>query len=515
MPVEVAVNTPLAEALQTIVLPKLVDVGWSTGMQDDTLSEYIILMLANGKSQEQIASELSNDLLDLGPNDQGAVDFARWLFEQVEILNAQINGGTSAPVGNGDAMQQTATEPYASVENNDSEMREAGDGQGPGVPTGPKFMRNGSANPKLNKRMVGQLNKNMDRSGDSALHRIRGGGGVGRINSHASRDPPKGPRSQQIQRGIAAGNGRGIPPMQQQMPMGPMGGPASPYPVVMGAQQMQQMMAMFEEQARMMAQLTGTGMVPPFPQQGMPPQGQPQGRSMFDRVENRPHRGRGDRFQDRGRQQHPHGQQQKSHKEDVAMGEDAPMKSPVDGEGGEGKDPSMTLCHFNLACTKPDCPFAHQSPAARPGVTIDMSDECSYGVACTNPKCVGRHPSPGKKIAHQSQMDCKFGSYCTKFPNCPFRHVRECRNGADCTTEGCTFFHNPTKCKFNPCLNPQCPFKHADGQKRGAFDDKVWKAEDDKKEHVSERKFVDDEGGEEELIIPGTQNVEVETQIIT
>jgi hypothetical protein len=69
-------------------------------------------------------------------------------------------------------------------------------------------------------------------------------------------------------------------------------------------------------------------------------------------------------------------------------------------------------------------------------------------------------------------------------------------------------------CKFNPCKNAYCPFKHADGQKRGSFEDKVWTPNHEKKEHVSERKFVD-EDGEEELILPGRSSQEVETQIIT
>lgn len=99
MAVQVMLNTPLAEALNNAVQPKLEEVGWSMGGADDSaLSEYIILMLVNGKTQDQIASELSNDLLNLGPDDSGAVDFARWLFEQVEVLNRQItNGGVSGP----------------------------------------------------------------------------------------------------------------------------------------------------------------------------------------------------------------------------------------------------------------------------------------------------------------------------------------------------------------------------------------------------------------------------------
>jgi hypothetical protein len=124
MPVDVAVGTPLAEALQNVVLPKLVEVGWSTGMQDDTLSEYIILMLANGKSQEQIASELSNDLLDLGPNDQGAVDFAKWLFEQVQVLAAQFD--VSVDTASGSNGVQADAQGDAPV--GDADMGEAVDG---------------------------------------------------------------------------------------------------------------------------------------------------------------------------------------------------------------------------------------------------------------------------------------------------------------------------------------------------------------------------------------------------
>lgn len=93
MAVEVALKTPLAEALSEVVQPKLSEIGWNTGGADDSaLGEYIILMLVNGKTQEQIAAELSNDLLNLEPDNSGATDFSRWLFEQVHILNKQLNG---------------------------------------------------------------------------------------------------------------------------------------------------------------------------------------------------------------------------------------------------------------------------------------------------------------------------------------------------------------------------------------------------------------------------------------
>lgn len=93
MSVEVALNTPLAEALSNTVQQKVSEIGWSTGGLDDSaLGEYIILMLVNGKTEEQIAAELSQDLLNLASDDTGAADFARWLFQQVETLNGQLNG---------------------------------------------------------------------------------------------------------------------------------------------------------------------------------------------------------------------------------------------------------------------------------------------------------------------------------------------------------------------------------------------------------------------------------------
>jgi hypothetical protein len=104
MSVEVALESPLAAALNNVIQPKLVEVGWSTGGADDSaLSEYIILMLVNGKTQDQIASELSGDLLNLGPDDPGANEFSRWLFEQVEVLRHQLGGG-QATVDDGGAV---------------------------------------------------------------------------------------------------------------------------------------------------------------------------------------------------------------------------------------------------------------------------------------------------------------------------------------------------------------------------------------------------------------------------
>ncbi|PGH13012.1 hypothetical protein AJ80_06496 [Polytolypa hystricis UAMH7299] len=511
MGVSVQLNTPLAEALNEVVQPKLVEVGWSTGGGDDSaLAEYVILMLVNGKTQEQIAAELSNDLLGLGPDDTDAIDFSKWLFEQVETLNNRINGAQSEPtqqetphaIPSFSDTQDDAIPAGNQESGHDAEMGDATTpAQDFGTPTGPRSARSPRQNGRG--RLMGQLSKAMDRTNDSVLHRVRNQRGSERIGTH--REPPKGPRNFQFRNGrmgpgrptgmgMGMGMGMGGPPNQNIQP-GPGMMPLTP-------QQQMQMMAMFEEQARMMSQLM-PGMVPPAINpafQNGPPQHQHQGRSLFDRAEHR-----GQNFNQRGNQNGTfgrHGQQ------DADMGNSGASeeKPSMDVDGGDQTQSSEppgpdSVCRFNLRCTRKDCPYAHQSPAAPEGTPVDVTDHCPFGAACKNRKCAARHPSPSQKAAHQSEEICRFFPHCAN-PRCTFQHpsMPMCRNGADCTVSGCKFTHLQVPCKFNPCLNRTCPYKHVEGQK-GVFADKVWTAGEEGT-HVSERKFVD-ENAEEELIKPG------------
>jgi len=269
-------------------------------------------------------------------------------------------------------------------------------------------------------------------------------------------------------------------------------GPAANSPLAMMTPQQQlQLFQMAEEQAKMMAQiLQGPSAMPMNAMAGsFNPQA---GKSMFERVDTR--------------LQHPNGNYNKRSPHNSYMpstNSNISNAIPIDPTSSmevEPSDPSTTICRYNLACTRPDCIFVHQSPAAPPGTTIDMEVTCTFGAACKNKKCVGKHPSPGQRSAHNATQECRFYPNCTN-PVCPFIHpgAPPCRNGADCSVPGCAFVHSKVVCRYNPCLNPQCPFKHAEGQKRGKFGDKVWSA--DKAEHVSERKFVVEEGPED-LIRP-------------
>ena len=548
----ISLDTPLAETLSHLVQEKITGIGW--GQEDDTsLAEYIVLMLANGKTQDQIASELAGDLLQDG---EGIPEFAQWLFEQVAALR---NGGQPALGGFAQPQPESTAQSIPSFPDQESARSSTAEnitGDVPAAydadmgdaapdnayvnrssslgmlansyarPRGPKGMQSGR--PVRGGRMMGQLNKAMDRTNDSVLHRVRGQSGTERINSHV-RGAPRGPRSAQtIRPGMQkALNGMGmasqgsVPGVANgMMQNGVQQGQTPMMPI--SPQQQLDFMAMMEQQARLMAQLM-PGMMqqpavnPSFQQNGAQ-QTNGQGRSMFDRVEPGPGRGRG-----RGRGSFQSGTSRKgsartNDMQDAAMtndtkSDDGPSSSMEVEQSSQPIDPSMTMCHFNLRCTNKECKYVHQSPAAPPGTTVDMSDTCTFGAACKNTKCVGRHSSPAQIKAHQADEQCKFHPYCTN-PSCTFKHptLPMCRNGADCKVEHCKFTHLQTPCKFNPCMNARCPFKHVEGQ-RGSYADKVWTADgSDQKEdetgHVSERYKDFNVNGEEELIKPDPASVQ-------
>ncbi|KAF2850314.1 nuclear polyadenylated RNA-binding protein-like protein Nab2 [Plenodomus tracheiphilus IPT5] len=514
MAVDFSNESPLAMQLQSIVPAKLAEFGWTTGSDDTTLFEYILLMLANEKNESQVAAELSNDLLDLGPENTETQQFAQWLFEQIEVLKRQLGGGGEAQVAQSVEGQMEGTN-EGEANGGDMEM-DGTDSQGT-IPTGPKAMRNGSgAQPtrpaRGGRNMLNQMNKNMNRQDDSALHRVRGaGGGIGRINSHA-RDPPKGPRGQNIGRGIEAmANGRGMGNANMNMgamnnmPMGGMPGMPMPpngqqMPGMLNPQQQMALMQMYEQQAQMMQQIFSGGTPTAFVNPNFNGNNRNGPKKPLHQRMDRPQGGRG---------MNPNAKSFVKKE-----GQDETMADGPAAENGEGMEvehtrpePSATMCKFNLRCTNPDCVFVHQSPAAIPGTPVDMNDTCDYGAACKNKKCVGKHPSPAQRQKFQSEQECAFWPNCRDPSTCPYKHPAKsaCRNGADCTVEGCTFGHSTVMCKFNPCLNPRCPYKHAPGQKKNNTN--VWVAPKEG-EHVSERKFID-EAQQEELIIPGqdqTQN---------
>jgi hypothetical protein len=122
-------ESPLAIQLQHVVQPKLAEFGWTTGGDDTTLFDYILLMLANDKNETQVAQELSSDLLDLGPENTETQQFAQWLFETIETLKRQLNGGDAqiAPAGD-DQMNSALDDGSAPTQDTDMEGADSASG---------------------------------------------------------------------------------------------------------------------------------------------------------------------------------------------------------------------------------------------------------------------------------------------------------------------------------------------------------------------------------------------------
>jgi hypothetical protein len=118
-------NTPVAEKLNNRIQPKLVEIGWSGGEESSPLSEYICLMLVNGKSQSQIAAELSGDLLGLAEGDSSAIDFAKWLFDQVEELQSQENGANQNNAGDDNNNNSNSNNNQEETDGGDMEMEDS------------------------------------------------------------------------------------------------------------------------------------------------------------------------------------------------------------------------------------------------------------------------------------------------------------------------------------------------------------------------------------------------------
>lgn len=454
MAISITAQSPLAQTIQNAVQPRVIDNGWVADENDMTLAEYVKMMLVDGKTQDQMRIELGTDLLGVGEDDPAIGEFLSWLFAQIPIWNSQLNG---------EQTNNSQLDPTPQVNGQDTSDMQMDDAPVPATaPSGPKAMRDGTAGSGRGRgRMLGQLNRQMDRSTDDKLFKIKGAatgtsGRIGKSNGQrGARGNMNSSRGGMNGRGAVSGSNAISP--QQQM----------------------QLMQMMEMQNQMMAQIMG-GQAPTMAPFQMPQQG----KSLFDRV-------------DKPARKH---NQPRQHNGDVDMaGND---------EADERKAPFDTLCHFNAKCTVATCPYAHQSPAAPPGTSVDLSDACSFGAACENRKCSGKHPSPAQRRQHLSQeVDCKFYPNCTN-PSCPFKHpdMPACRNGADCSTPNCKFSHSKIMCRYNPCLNPGCVYKHADGQKRGKFDDKVWTKSNGDGVPTSDRfqSLVEHNEAAEELIVPGS-----------
>ncbi|KAF8456750.1 hypothetical protein BDZ91DRAFT_800976 [Kalaharituber pfeilii] len=509
----ITLGTPLAEALSSAIQEKLVEIGWSAPGEDSSpLSEYICLMLVNGKSQEQIAEELSGDLLGLPKEDDSATVFSAWLFGKV----AELNGGGSGDRGRAGAdgqAQQTLRENGAREgmrEQEQSEIAGAEAGAGTGAdgsmeyemgemtsvpPTGPKAMR---AGPRKD-RLFNQINKAMDRSQTDTLRRVRQQPGE-RIEK---REPPKGPRgvlsgprtgpSPPGQIGGRLGgqmgrqNGhmnRGLPPFPNGLPSGIPPHLSAQF-ATMNPQQQMAFYQMIEQQNQILGLMQGFSgspgmMMPPMPTMptmptmpSMPTMPGPNGfrvpphqfnqfsqhQQQQQQQQQRPQRSLFDLIESPPQIANPPSQSQRNGStepqpeasKEVEMETEEPFFEDKVGQQPEEEDSFKIACKFGNNCTKPECPFAHPTPVVPGKLNISFMEKCPFGVNCKNRKCIGAHPSPAS-APQPKPRPATIQADCKFFPNC--------KNPV------CPFRHpEPAMpyCRNGPnCTRPDCHFTHAE-----------------------------------------------------
>ena len=87
--------------------------------------------------------------------------------------------------------------------------------------------------------------------------------------------------------------------------------------------------------------------------------------------------------------------------------------------------------------------------------------------------------SPAVSVSKALSIPCKFGVNCTR-PNCIYNH------------------EIAIPCRYHPCLNEQCLFKHTEGQQPNK--NKVWTSDANGSSTAMDRKFAY-ENPEERIVV--------------
>jgi hypothetical protein len=94
---------PIAAKLLEIIPIKANELGWFT--EDSSLSEYVVMKFATPKTQDELAVELEEELLQ--PEDRGAPEFAEWIFARIAELRGEA--GSAGQASENSQMQDSGT----------------------------------------------------------------------------------------------------------------------------------------------------------------------------------------------------------------------------------------------------------------------------------------------------------------------------------------------------------------------------------------------------------------------
>ncbi|RKP12761.1 hypothetical protein BJ684DRAFT_16787 [Piptocephalis cylindrospora] len=199
-------------------------------------------------------------------------------------------------------------------------------------------------------------------------------------------------------------------------------------------------------------------------------------------------------------------------------------------------DTNRTPCRFAEGCTNPRCSFAHPRGRRLPGSGGASGIPCRFAGHCTNPSCPFQHQDPGAHGPHDPSQDigellapeasitpshpqggpsrpsatghgkklaipCREGEACERKATCIFLHPGEtpttpqvpCRFGAQCTRKDCIYKH-PHRHRSVRFGADGKPIPDEEGDEEG---------QDSMNQRKSDRSFVAmDDGATEKLYVP-------------
>ncbi|CDS01552.1 related to NAB2-nuclear polyadenylated RNA-binding protein required for nuclear mRNA export [Sporisorium scitamineum] len=152
----------------------------------------------------------------------------------------------------------------------------------------------------------------------------------------------------------------------------------------------------------------------------------------------------------------------------TAAGSEATLPSTVHSSDFPTQPTETSICRWNVGCTNPMCPYSHASPAnaspnGDPNALVLSQQNCRYGARCINKDCTRSHVSPAvAKIQARAAAPVSFNP--TTASTAPVAAAaataptlsmdaalpsqfssKPCRFGAACTRLDCCFSHPPTR----------------------------------------------------------------------
>ncbi|ANB14071.1 mRNA-binding protein NAB2 [Sugiyamaella lignohabitans] len=488
MSVVLQADSPQAKQLEQLVLENI----GTFGIEDDPdfIAQYIVLMITNGKTENEISEELGGLLGDKFRDGE----FSRWLFQNAQSI---VSGATDSNMT--EQEQQPNSEPvYGEYDNNSTN-------QGSGLRSNANLANSGNFNPRSFKGgFKNNINGGISKNSNGGM-KIRGGAGFKRNG---------GFNSQNVALAASAGNFN-------------IGGMGSGFiaPGENGAYQADNAMELGNafRPRLIMERCENWPNCPNYPCEYVHPsrpckmypncQKQP-GKCNFVHIGEDEGPSTGFKFPlpppdvlETLREQHASFLEQQKN----LASQGYSYLNNQQKHQYVPKAPPIVLCKYADRCINKACPCGHPTPA-NDNAKVTQLEWCADSKNCQNVECDKAHPSgslvrvPAPLPTERSLETCKFGARCTN-TNCRYRHPTSpvlCRDGAECTRIDCMFTH-PTQemCRFGVnCRKYNCRFQHPEGHGTTSA---VWVKDQKNTGSTSERQFAESEDQVMETIIPAAE----------